>query len=133
MSVQFTSSLADTILTTLKTEIEIDPVVLRVRTGAPPASCSDADTGTLLAAVNLTSPIFNAPSSGSMTFTGTWEDLAADDTGTAGHWRLFTDGTCYAQGTCSASGGGGDLILSTTTFTAGQPFSITTWTWSLPV
>jgi hypothetical protein len=131
--IQLRSALADVALAALKTEIEVDPVVLYIRTGSAPIDTSEADTGTVLATLNLSSPIFNAPSLGSMAYTGTWEDLSADNTGTAGHWRLAVDGTIYLQGTCSLSGDGGDLILSTLSFTTGDSVTIDSFTLSLPV
>jgi hypothetical protein len=58
---------------------------------------------------------------------GTWQDLTADATGTAGHFRLKTSGSvCKMQGSCGI--GTGDLQLDNTSITAGQAVNITTFT-----
>jgi hypothetical protein len=71
-----------------------------------------------------------AASSGAKAKTGTWEDASADATGTAAHFRLYaTDGTtCHAQGTVTATGGGGDMTVDNTSFAAAQAFSVTSFT-----
>lgn len=75
--------------------------ILKIRTGAPPATCATADSGTVLATLNLPSDWMSAAAAGAKAKLGTWEDLSADAAGTAGHFRLYaTDGTtCGAQGT----------------------------------
>jgi hypothetical protein len=71
-----------------------------------------------------------AASSGSKAKSGTWEDLTADNTGTAAHFRVYaSDGTtCGIQGTVTATGGGGDMTLDNTSIASGQAVSITTFT-----
>lgn len=104
--------------------------VLKIRTGSPPANCAAGDTGTVLATLSLPSDWMAAASAGSKAKSGTWEDTSADNTGTAGHFRLYaSDGTtCHAQGTITTSGGGGDMIVDSTSFTAGQNFTVTGFT-----
>lgn len=60
---------------------------------------------------------------------GTWEDASANATGTAAHWRLkeSTATTTHAQGSVTATGGGGDLTLDNTSLTATQDFTVTAW------
>lgn len=98
--------------------------ILRIRTGAAPASCAAADSGTVLATVNLPSDWMAAASGGVKAKSGTWSDAAADATGTAAHFRIYkADGvTCFAQGTVGTSGA--DMIVSNTSFAAGQPFTV---------
>jgi hypothetical protein len=100
--------------------------VLKIRTGSAPADAGVADSGTVLATLNLPSTAFNAASGGVITKTGTWSDSSADNTGTAAHWRLYqSDGTTVgAQGTVTVTGGGGDLTVDSVTFNAGQAFSV---------
>jgi hypothetical protein len=71
-----------------------------------------------------------AAASGSKAKSGTWEDLSADNAGTAAHFRLYaSDGTtCHAQGTVTATGGGGDMTVDNTTFAAAQAFTVTGFT-----
>ncbi len=104
--------------------------IMEIRTGSPPANCAAANSGTVLATLTLPSDWMAAASSGSKAKSGTWQDASADNTGTAGHWRLFaSDGTtCGAQGTVTATGGGGDMTVDSTSFTAGQSFTVTTFT-----
>lgn len=104
--------------------------VLKIRTGAAPASCATADSGTALATLNLPSDWMAAASGGTKAKSGTWEDTSADATGTAAHFRLYaSDGTtCHAQGTVTATGGGGDMTVDNVSFASGQAFTVTGFT-----
>lgn len=108
--------------------------VLRIFTGAPPATCATANSGTILATVNCPSDYLTAASAGAKAKSGTWEDISADGAGTAGHWRLYaSDGTtCHLQGTVTATGGGGDMTVDNVVFAAGQTFTVTTFGWTEP-
>lgn len=104
--------------------------ILKIRSGSAPANCATADSGTVLATLTLPSDWMAAASSGSKAKSGTWEDTSADASGTAAHFRLYaSDGTtCHMQGTVTATGGGGDMELTTTTIVSGQPVVISTFT-----
>ena len=104
--------------------------VLKIREGAVPASCATADAGTVLATLSLPSDYFDAAASGSKAKAGSWADSSADAAGTAAHFRLYaSDGTtCHAQGTVTATGGGGDMTVDNVSFAAGQAFSVTGFT-----
>lgn len=104
--------------------------VLKIRTGAPPANCAAADSGTVLATLTLPSDWMAAASGGSKALAGSWSDASADATGTAAHFRLYaSDGaTCGLQGTVTATGGGGDMTVDNTSFASGQVFSVTSFT-----
>lgn len=104
--------------------------ILKIRTGAAPANCAAADTGTVLATLNLPSDWMAAAASGIKSKSGTWEDVSADATGTAGHFRLYaSDGTTvHAQGEITATGLGGDLTLINTSIAVGQTVTITGFT-----
>lgn len=104
--------------------------VLKIRSGAPPANCGTADSGTVLATLTLPSDWMAAASSGAKAMAGTWQDTSADATGTAAHWRIYaSDGTtCHEQGTVTATGGGGDMTVDNTSFASGQAFNITGFT-----
>lgn len=129
MALQYSVAVRNAQLDAFETAIGAS-AVLKIRTGSPPANCATADSGTVLATLNLPSDWMAAASSGSKSKSGTWEELAADATGTAGHWRLYaSDGTtCNAQGTCTATGGGGDMTLDTTSITTGQTVTVTSFT-----
>jgi hypothetical protein len=101
--------------------------VLRIRTGAPPASCAAARTGTVLATVNLPADWMTAATGGVKSKLGTWQDLSADATGTAGHFEIMDTSltTCHLQGTYGTSGT--DMIGDSVSFTAGQQFTVNTF------
>lgn len=106
--------------------------ILTIRTGAQPANCAAANSGTVLATVNLPSDYLANASSGTKAKSGTWEDTSADNAGTAAHWRLHdsTATTCHAQGSVTATGGGGDLTVDNVVFAAAQDFLVTSWTFT---
>ncbi|MFZ4411413.1 MAG: hypothetical protein ACOYOH_29015 [Paracraurococcus sp.] len=102
---------------------------LEIRSGAPPANCAAADTGTVLATMVLPSDWLAAGSAGAKALLGTWQDSAADAAGTAGHWRIKGTGpTTDFQGTITATGGGGDVTLDNTSIAVGQQITISAFT-----
>lgn len=129
MTLQYSVTVRNAKLDAVETAIGTS-AVLKIRTGAPPADCATADSGTVLATLSLPSDWMAAASSGSKAKSGTWQDTSADNTGTAAHFRLYaSDGTtCHAQGTVTATGGGGDMTVDSTGFTSGQSFTVTTFT-----
>jgi hypothetical protein len=102
--------------------------VLKIRTGAVPANCAAADTGTVLATLTLPADWMAAAAAASKAKSGTWQDASADATGTAAHFRIYesTGVTCHIQGTYGVSGT--DMIGDSVSFTAGQSFTITAFT-----
>ena len=128
MTLQYSVAVRNAGLDARETAIGVS-AVLKIRNGAAPANCAAADSGTVLASCTLPSDWMAAASSGSKAKSGTWEDASADAAGTAAHWRLYaSDGTtCHAQGTVTATGGGGDLTVDNVVFAVGQAFSITSF------
>jgi hypothetical protein len=129
MALQLSTALRNARLDVIETTIGTSPI-LKIRTGAPPAACATADSGTVLVTCNLPSDWMSAASVGSKALSGTWQDTSADNTGTAGHFRIYDSGgtTCHMQGTVTAPGGGGDLLVDNTSFAAGQQFVISSFT-----
>ncbi|MGE0007791.1 MAG: hypothetical protein AB7S92_19695 [Parvibaculaceae bacterium] len=129
MTLQLSETVRNAQLDAIETAVGTS-AVLRIRTGAVPADCGAADSGTVLATLSLPSDWMGAASGGGKAKSGTWEDASADNSGTAGHWRLYaSDGaTCHAQGTVTATGGGGDMEVDNTSFAAGQAFTVTGFT-----
>lgn len=129
MAIQFSVAVRNARLDAIETAIGTSPI-MRIRTGAPPASCATADSGTVLATLNLPSDWMAAAASGSKSMLGTWQDAAADASGTAGHFRIYdsTGTTCHLQGTVTATGGGGDLQVDNVNFATGQQFTVTSFT-----
>jgi hypothetical protein len=129
MALQLSTAVRNARLDAIETTIGTSPI-LKIRTGAAPAACATADSGTVLATCNLPSDWMSAASVGSKALSGTWQDTSADNTGTAGHFRIYDSGgtTCHMQGTVTATGGGGDLQVDNTSFAAGQQFVISSFT-----
>jgi hypothetical protein len=132
-ALQFSTTVRNALLDAIETDASTS-AILRIRSGSVPATCATADAGTVLASMTLPSDWMAAASSGSKAKSGTWQDTSADNTGTAGHFRLYrSDGTtCAVQGTVTATGGGGDLTLDSTSITSGQTVTVTTFTFTAP-
>jgi hypothetical protein len=126
MAFQFSTTARNAALDAIETAIGVS-AVLKIRTGAAPATCGTADSGSVLATMNLPSDWLAAASSGSKAKSGTWQDAAADAAGTAAHFRIYaSDGTtCHIQGSVTATGGGGDMTLDNTSIAVGQQVTIT--------
>lgn len=128
MSVQFSVAVRNAQDDAIETQIGVS-AVLKIRTGAAPANCAAADSGTVLATLSLPSDWMAAAASGAKAKLGTWEDTSADAAGTAGHFRIYaSDGTtCGMQGTVTATGGGGDMTLDNAVLAAGQDVVVSTF------
>ena len=131
MAFQFSTTARNAALDAIETAIGTS-AVLKIRSGSAPADCGTADSGTVLATLNLPSDWLAAASGGSKSKSGTWEDASADATGTAAHFRIYaSDGTTvHMQGTITATGGGGDMTLDNTSIASGQQVTITSFTLS---
>jgi hypothetical protein len=129
VALQYSTAVRNAKLDAVETTIGAS-AVLKIRTGAAPANCATADSGTVLATCNLPADWMAAASGGTKAKSGTWEDTSADAAGTAAHFRLYaSDGTtCHAQGTVTATGGGGDMTVDNTSFASGQAFTVTGFT-----
>lgn len=129
MTVQFSDAVRDAMLDATESVVGTS-AILKIFSGAQPADCAAADSGTLLAQMNLPSDWMAAASGGAKAKSGTWEDLLANNTGTAGHWRIYDSGlvACHHQG--SVGVGTGDLQVNTTSFVSGQPVTITSWVYT---
>lgn len=128
MAMKFSDAVRNARLDALEAAIGTG-AILKIRTGAAPANVAAADSGTVLATLTLPSDWLAAASGGAKAKSGTWEDASADATGTAAHFRIYaSDGsTAHIQGTVTATGGGGDLTLDSTSVTAGQDITITSF------
>jgi hypothetical protein len=129
MAIQLSTAVRNARLDAIETTAGTSAII-RIRTGAAPANCGTADSGTILAELTLPSDWMASASGGTKALAGSWQDLSANNTGTAAHFRLYDSAgtTCHLQGTVTATGGGGDMEVSSTSFTAGQSFTINTFT-----
>jgi hypothetical protein len=103
---------------------------LHFYSGSAPANLSDAATGTLLAEAVLPSDWLTDAVNGVKSKSGTWNDPAADASGTVGYARLYkSDGTTtVAQFTVGTSGA--DINLLTLALVEGMPINIETFTFT---
>lgn len=129
MAIQLSTSARNARLDQIETTVGTAPI-LEIRSGAQPANCAAADSGTLLASMTLPSDWMAAAASGSKALSGTWQDASANNAGTAAHFRIkdSTGTTCHMQGSVTGTGGGGDIELNNTSIAAGQSVTITAFT-----
>lgn len=129
MAAQLSVAARNAMLDSFETTVGTAPV-LTIRTGAQPATCATANSGTVLATLTLPSDWLANAASGVKALAGTWSDTSADASGTAAHFRIHdsTATTCHLQGTVTASGGGGEIELSNIAVTAGSPVTISAFT-----
>lgn len=104
---------------------------LQLRTGAQPADCATADSGTLLVEMDLPSDWMAAAAAGSKAKSGTWSDVGVA-AGTAGHYRIKDSSgtTCHEQGSVTGTGGGGDIELDNPVIAVDQVVTISTFSWT---
>lgn len=132
MALQLSVTARNGRLDNIETTVGTSPV-LEIRTGAPPATCATADSGSVLATLTLPSDWMAAASAGSKAKSGTWQDASADATGTAAHFRIYDTASprvCHIQGTVglATDSPAPDMDVDNTSFSAGQQFTINTFT-----
>lgn len=129
MAIQLSTTVRNGRLDRIETDIGTAPI-LEIRSGAQPANCAAADSGTLLASMTLPSDWMGAAAAGAKALAGTWQDASANNAGTAAHFRIKDSSgtTTHIQGSVSGTGGGGDIELNNTSITAGQQVTITAFT-----
>lgn len=131
-----TNTVAQSMLTALETAADAGTAaVIRILSGSVPADADAAETGTLLASLTCSATMGTVGANGNnarLTFNAITADSSADNTGTATYFRILTQtgGTVIAQGTVGTSAS--DLILNTTSITAGSTVSISSATIDLP-
>ncbi len=110
---------------------------MKIYTGSQPASTTASEVGTLLGTLTFSSTAF--PASTSLTTNGIATATAnaiasetnAPSSGTAGHFILL-DGSSVRQFQGNAGTSATDLILNTTTITAGDTIACTSFLMTLP-
>lgn len=110
---------------------------IAIRDGSQPADPDSAESGTLLATLVCSDPMFGAATDadpgGLITASAITSDTSADATGTAGYFRIKATGSGaddVADGSCGTSGS--DLNFNTTSITSGSTVSITSFTVTMP-
>lgn len=131
MTIQFSVTVQNAMLDAIETAIGTS-AVMRIRSGAPPAACSTADSGTVLMSYSLASDWASAASSGDKSLSSLPLSGTASGTGTAAHFRVYASNgtTCHIQGTVATAGG--DMTIDNASISTGQTINVTTWTLSAP-
>lgn len=128
MAVQYSLTHRDNAMTQLNTDIGINAVI-KIFTGAVPATTATADTGTLLVQFAGNATVFGSVADQKLT-AGAVAGVTAAATGTAAHFRIYpanaTTTNAVAQGTCGLSAA--DMILTNTSITSGQACTFTSLT-----
>lgn len=114
----------------------ISQAYVEIRTGTQPANGDDLATGTVLATVNITDPVFGVAADANPGGRATANAIAtvtATGTGTATWFRAYDkDDNGVWDGSVSESGGGGDMIIDNEDINSGQDVTITSWTVTQP-
>lgn len=133
MAVQWSTALRNAVLDAWEAAMGA-AVKVQLRTGAAPANCAAADTGTLVAEFTLASDWASAASNGSKALSGLPVSVNAAAAGVLGHYRFkdSTGATCHEQGTITATGGGGDMTVDNTNVALNQQVQITAYSKTAP-
>ncbi len=111
------------------------PGRLEHRTGSQPTNVNDASSGTLLGTNLFSNPAFGASSTGTATASSITNDSSADNSGTAGYFRVYTgaggDTAALFQGNTSTSGA--DLNFDNNVIVAGGVIAISSFTVTVPI
>ena len=120
MAIQYSTTHRTNAMAQLVTDIGIN-AVLKVFTGAAPANCATADTGTLLVTFAGNATQFGLATAGVLTASAIANAVAVA-AGVAGYYRIYpaaaTTTNAVMQGTCGLSAA--DWILTNTNIANGQ-------------
>lgn len=123
---QFSDDVRNAMANAVETTVGVSPT-LEIRTGPKPVNAAAADSGTLLATINVPSDWLTSASSGQKVLQGTWSALAVA-AGDQGYFRLKAGGGAVkAQGSISLAGGGGSMIANSLALVVGQNVSVTSF------
>lgn len=126
--------MALTHVTALRTVLA-DAAVDQLDLGTPPAVVEIRTSGgaLLLASLTMSNPAFGAAAAGVATAAAISDDTSADNTGTAAEGLIRQGGgTTQMNFSVTATGGGGDLELSSVSINATDQVSITSMTYTAP-
>lgn len=104
--------------------------IIEWRTGAQPANCAAAATGTLLAQASLPADSMSAGALGVKSKLGAWtfNILAGILHQTVGYFRIYDAGSpskCHMQGSVGMGGSGADMIVDNSDVSAAQVVTVT--------
>jgi hypothetical protein len=132
MTIQLSVPVRNARLDAIETAAGASPK-LRLYSGAQPANCAAARTGTLVCEIALPADWAANAANGAKALAGSWSGTgaAAAGTGTAvAHFALMDAAgtTCHMQGSVTVTGGGGDLALDNVSIAQNQAVNVTGWT-----
>lgn len=120
MAIQYALTHRTNAMSTLNTDIGPNAVI-KIFSGAIPANCGTADTGTALVTFAGNAAAFGSVANQVLTANAVASAVAAA-TGTAGYFRIYpnaaTTTNAVVQGTCGTSGT--DMVLTNTSIASGQ-------------
>jgi hypothetical protein len=128
MALQYSQTVLNAKLDQIETTISTAPL-LKFYTGAEPATCATAASGTNLASQALPSDWLANASAGAKAKAGTWTGTFSA-AGTVGYFRIYdsTGTTCHVQGSVTATGGGGDMTMDNPVAASAQAWTVNTFT-----
>ena len=128
MATQYSLTSRTNVSNQRNTDIGINAVI-KLFSGAPPANCGTADTGTMLVTFAGNATTFGTITAQVLTASAV-ASVTATATGTPGYFRVYpsaaTGVNAVIQGTAGTTGT--DMILTAATVTAGQTTNFTSLT-----
>jgi hypothetical protein len=127
LAIQYKISTINNRLDQIETDAGTAPL-FRIYSGAMPAACVTAASGTKLSDDALPSDWMGNAASGVKSKAGTWT-LNGIAAGTAGYFRILDSGAAatYMQGTVTATGGGGDMTMDNAVIANTQVITVNTF------
>lgn len=133
MALQFDTTTRNAWLATLNTNLGASAKLL-IYSGSPPANCAASATGTLLSSgITGSASGWGSVSGGVLTASAINADPSAVAGGTAGYFRwLDASNNVHMQGTVTATGGGGDMVMTSNVIAVADTVAVTSWTIQAP-
>lgn len=129
MAIQLSVEARNDRLDAIETRWGASPII-EFRTGAAPANCAAAATGTLLGQASLPADSMSAAAAGTKSKLGAWtfNILTGILAQVIGYFRVYdaqSPSKCHLQGTVTITGAGGDMTVDNTNVSAAQVVTIT--------
>ena len=129
---QYSVAVNNARLDAIETTIGTSPK-LRFYSGAMPANCAAARSGTLLAEGALPSDWLSNAAAAQKAKAGAWQATGQAGAGSGtniGYYSIMdsTGATCHEQGTVTVTGGGGDMTVDNINVANAQVITVNTYT-----
>lgn len=129
MAIQYSIAVNNARLDAIESAIGVSPLI-EFRSGAKPANCAAARTGTLLAQGNLPADWMSAAAAASKAKLGTWT-MTGIAAGTIGYYTIYdaaSPNNAHMQGSVTETGGGGDMTVDNDNIEISQVVTVTGFT-----